>query len=252
MSKRNSAGDVISNKIAVNFAAKEPQLLASLFGGGAPQATESHDEKPSDQNLHVDFKGGDGEDERFGVGAIVPKEVQDGSFTNRIPSSMEKLLENIVGKKAAKEHLASKHKSNTISKPQKPSKPAPTKEESDEEEGRASAFKSRRQRRAKQVPDKQEENTDDEDEESRSSTLASKKQKTAGTHSVVADEVEAVTSGLEEVDSDGLKLMNVSHPEQPRTSLTRKIKPKGYLDEILDERAKKKKKKKGNTAKAEY
>lgn len=62
MSKKNNDGDVLSNKIAVNFAAKESQLLASLFGGSA--VAESHDTKPAnDQDQHADLKFTQGDDE---------------------------------------------------------------------------------------------------------------------------------------------------------------------------------------------
>lgn len=182
------------------------------------------------------FNDSSNDGHRFGLGAIVPKEVRDGSFTNRLPTSHEKLLENLIGKKAAKAHLAAKQKHTAPSKPQKPAKPVETKDESDEEEGRAAAFQSKRQRRTRPVPTKSD--SSDEDEESRTSNLASKKQKTTS-------DAPSVTNG-DVTMGDAPDREDVDEPKKVApTSRSQKAKPKSYLDEILGEKSKKKKKKKG-------
>ena len=149
------------------------------------------------------------------------------------------MLENLIGKKAAKAHLASKQKHAATVKPQKPVKPAPAKEDSDEEEGRASTFKSKRQRRTKPISANQEE-SDDEDEESRTLNIRSKKLKTTDQPPDTVQEDVTMIKGLDdELDEENLdnKKENTPLSRPPRA------KPKSYLDEILGEKAKKKKKK---------
>ena len=174
---------------------------------------------------------------RFGLGAMVPKEVQDGTFTKRIPTSHERLLENLIGKKAAKAHLAAKSKHTATTKPQKPVKSAQPKEESDEEEeGRAATFKSKRQKRSKPTPAPQLD-SDDEDEESRAAKAAAREQRTSKEVPEIADEDVTTENGPADEDVDGTA-------KSPSTSQPVKAKPKSYLDELLGEKSKKKKKKK--------
>ncbi|KAK7191530.1 hypothetical protein DPSP01_011047 [Paraphaeosphaeria sporulosa] len=239
MSKRNSEGEVLSNKLAVGLARFQQQQFAALFGDSAPAVAESHDQKAIEQASTADLKG-DGDDESFGLGAIIPKDVQDGSFTSRIPTSHERLLENLIGKKAAKAHMAAKQKHAATVKPQKPEKPTLAKDESDEEEGRAASFRSRRQRHTVPPVAKQED-SDDEDEESRALSLRSKKLKTDGQSRDLGGKVDAMANGpeneLAEEKAEGIK----NHTPVSRPP---KAKPKSYLDEILGEKAKKKNKKK--------
>lgn len=61
MSKRNSEGEVLSNKIAVGLAQFQQRQFAALFGDSTPPAAESH-ESPAEQASIADLKG-DGEDE---------------------------------------------------------------------------------------------------------------------------------------------------------------------------------------------
>jgi len=177
---------------------------------------------------------------RYGVGASIPKEIEDGSFTRRVPTSNDKLLELLKGKKAAKAHLAAKQDIKTKSQQLKSAKPTPIlKDESDEEEGRASAFNLRRQRPKKPVPITKGDDTDEE--EGRSSTVTSKKRKTTNSEQSKLDEgAEKANIGLgpqvEGSDGDTTKT-----PSKP---LVQRSKPKSYLDEILAERSNKKKKKK--------
>ena len=62
MSKRNSEGDVLFNRIAV-ARAKQQATLASLLGLSA--TTESHDETQITETDNADLKGGDGDDEQY-------------------------------------------------------------------------------------------------------------------------------------------------------------------------------------------
>ena len=64
MSKRNSEGEVLSNKIAVGLARFQQQQFGALFGDSAPapQVAESHDTEPLEQASTAGFKG-DGDDE---------------------------------------------------------------------------------------------------------------------------------------------------------------------------------------------
>ncbi|KAJ4350530.1 uncharacterized protein N0V89_009151 [Didymosphaeria variabile] len=238
MSKRNNEGEVLSNKIAVGLAKFQQEHFASLFGSSASAVPESHDDKHVEQASIADLRG-DGDDEGFGLGAIVPKDVQDGSFTNRIPTSHEKLLENLIGKKAAKAHLAAKQKHAAPVKPPKPVKPDPTKVESDEEEGRASSFRSKRQRQAKPLSAKQEE-SDDEDEESRALSVRSKKLKiNEQPQDIVEKDVTKVNGPDDELAEENFE----NNKKDVPLSRPPKAKPKSYLDEILGEKAKKKRKK---------
>lgn len=177
---------------------------------------------------------------RFGLGAIVPKDVQYGTFTNRVPTSHEKLLENLIGKKAAKAHLATKQKHAAPVKPQKPVKPMSTKEESDEEEGRASTFKSKRRRRAQPNLVKHNESGDEDDESKPSSVERSQPQVTEQSTNPVERDVSLAHGPADQSDEATL----AEDQKRPPVSQPAKVKPTSYLDELLGEKAKKKKKKK--------
>lgn len=166
--------------------------------------------------------------------------MQDGSFANRIPTSHERLLENLIGKKAAKAHLASRHKLAATAKPQKPVAPAPTKEESDEEEGRAASFKSKRQKRTVKPVPKQDE-SDDEDEESRAISVRLK-EVGPGEQSTLSGAMEETMAS--EPENELVKFQAAVVPKNTSASRPVKAKPKSYLDEILGEKANKKSKKK--------
>lgn len=166
----------------------------------------------------------------------MPKEVQDGSFTNRIPTSHERLLENLIGKKAARAHIAGKQKYTAVTKPQKPAEPIESKDESDEEEGRSAAFRSKRQRRANPVSTRND--LSDEGEETRASNIVVKKLKvTRAVSTTVNDEDMTVANVQNEGETEeSAEATSDARPSRP--------KPKSYLDEILGERSRKKNKKK--------
>src|SRR4051812_10977417 len=88
---------------------------------------------------------------RPGVGAATPEDLTDRLINRSKISSNNKLLE-ILGKKAANAHLASKQAPKPHTQPPKPAPKPPAKtrpaeeSENDEEEGRSSAFRSKKQK----------------------------------------------------------------------------------------------------------
>jgi hypothetical protein len=166
---------------------------------------------------------------RLGVGGILPKDVADGTFTRRTIGTNDKLLEQLIGKKKAKAHIAAKqHAERLGAQPQpKQGRQVAKKEESeDEEEGRAATFKSKRRRVAKPKPDPV--SADDGDEEAKLL--------------VAAEEEEQKETPTPQEDDD----LSDSGPTaaKPRSKNNRgRAKPTSYLDELLAERSKKKNKK---------
>ncbi|KAF2473118.1 uncharacterized protein BDR25DRAFT_312250 [Lindgomyces ingoldianus] len=169
MVKRNSDGDVLLSRLSIGLA-KSQRLLASLPLGSGLQS-EGHLEERELDDIADDIQG----PEQTGLGAAVPAHIQDGSFTRRPPTSDHRLLEQLIGKGAAKAHVASKQAPRDKSRPQKLSKqsPAVKHEQSEEEgEGRASAFRSKRQKPSK-APTKSPGETPEEDGHAKVKTSAS-------------------------------------------------------------------------------
>lgn len=188
------------------------------------------DDEVDDEKLRVQQEREEMEDkmsayEQLGVGNEVPKEILDGSFTKRSTISDDKLLQQLIGHKAAKAHLAAKQasksglQSSTVAKPSKPTK----KEESeDEDEGRTAMFKSKRQRI---IPNISPADSGPNDRETRS-------------NDDTQDIAKAPPKDIEQDPED-----NDSEPKAPvKKSRPGKKKPISYLDQILAERSKKKKK----------
>ncbi|KAI4693409.1 uncharacterized protein J4E88_001780 [Alternaria novae-zelandiae] len=240
MSKRDNEGDVIANRISL-LEAKGQKLLASLYGSRPDWGTADGDAKTQVEDDDQDLKQNYAHD-RIGVGGIVPKDIEDGSFTSRIRTSDDKLLQQLIGKKKAKAHITAKQEAarpNAASKAQHYKKLAAKKEESDDdEEGRAATFKSKRQKKkVKQeakLPD-----SDDEDEEARAKRLEGGTVKVEEEISEeVATEAQADAKPIKkEEEEDEEAETTQSAPKKART------KPKSFLDEILAERSKKKSKK---------
>jgi len=166
---------------------------------------------------------------------VLPKDIEDGSFTRRIPTSDDKLLQQLIGKKKAKAHIAAKQEAarpNASTKVQQYVKQsAAKKDESDEEEGRAATFKSKRQKKKeKQTPRKVD--SDDEDEESRAKRLAATAKN--------GDAIKEVIITDTQVDDELTQSNDYEAEVTPSASKRTKAKPKSFLDEILAERSKKK------------
>jgi hypothetical protein len=180
---------------------------------------------------------------RLGVGGILPKDVADGSFTKRNITSSDKLLEQLIGKKKAKAHLAAKQQAERLGAQPQPKhgrRDVPKKEESDdEEEGRAATFKSKRRKvvKPKQTPVSDEEDRAEEDVPETTApngpsedTAQQEQPKNAPTpeHDDEADEPALAVKKPKSMPSRG------------------RAKPTSYLDELLAERSKKKKNKTKN------
>ena len=252
MSKRNSDGDVIANRLSL-VEAKGQRLLATLFGSRPESTATSNGAKSldADDDLKEDF----GHDRyahrnlsncfvsthhyRLGVGAIAPKDAEEGSFTRRNPAPNDKLLEQLLGKKKAKAHLtAQREAARPNAKAQRPgrAKRVEKEESEDEEEGRAAAFKSKRRKAINPEPKGVERESDDEDEESRT-----KPPYTNGRHRDANNKPTAVNEAKDERSEidEAFRTPKVSK-SGPRKS---KGKPTSFLDEILADRSKKKSKK---------
>lgn len=169
-------------------------------------------------------------DSRFGVGFAVPKDFEDGSFANKVPTSDDKLLKQLLGEKAAKAHLDARKAKAIFAKPPnqtlgKPHLPQRKDESEDEEEGRASAFKSKKQKTKKKPAKKSR------DHESESDGSAAQ-------DAPIKDDLAKNTSAQMSDDHDDEETKTeTSKSKQPPS------KPVGFLDQILAERSKKKKKK---------
>ncbi|KAG9192967.1 hypothetical protein G6011_11701 [Alternaria panax] len=248
MSKRNNDGDVIANRISL-LEAKGQKLLASLYGSRPDWDTTINDATKSqdgddDQDLRQNYAH-----DRIGLGGILPKDVEDGSFTSRTRTSDDKLLQQLIGKKKAKAHIAAKQEAarpNAAAKAQQYKKAAAAqkKEESDdEEEGRAATFKSKR-RRNEEKREVRKVDSDDEDEEMRARRLGGgvangsvvKVEEGMEKEGTVADAQKEVELAKKEEDDEEAQVTQPA-PKKART------KPKSFLDEILAERSKKKSKK---------
>ena len=176
---------------------------------------------------------------RLGIGAPLPKDVADGSFKRRELSSNDKLLKQLLGKKAAKAAKVAKvHPTTNSSKTpgpsqdlgSKPVKPPIRQEESEDEEGRTSTFKSKRMKQ-KNISGSYSQNV-----QSPLETISKKRGRLDmnGNDSDNNDGGDAIKG---EVSSRQLK-PTVAGPENKVLS-----KSTNYLDQVLAERSKKKKKK---------
>jgi len=157
------------------------------------------------------------------VGAKVPEDELDAfGLKRKSTSSVDKLLEQLLGKKAAKGHQASKARVQKETPRQDIKDPAHDAVSEDEEEGRASMIKSKasRKRKRKPVEEPQSEETAVDEEPA---------------HDVEADTVLPTSKAVKD-DSD--------EPEQSNRSAQSKRRGMSYMDQLLEEKARKKKKKK--------
>jgi hypothetical protein len=170
---------------------------------------------------------------RLGVGGIRPKDLEDGSFTRRTLTSDNKLLTQMIGAKKAKVHLASKQQMTRLgAQPQpKHGRPVAAKKEDseDEEEGRAATFKSKRRKTAKPKPAPA---TEDDSEDQQALPVQ------ARDHGDEIEQAKGDVAAEEPEEEDQPAPKSKSIPSRG------KAKPKSYLDELLAERSKKKKKSK--------
>jgi hypothetical protein len=151
----------------------------------------------------------------------------EGAFKRRNPGANDKLLDSLLGKKAANAHRkAQALAKSATAQPQTAAKPAvketakrPAQDsDSDDEGGRAAAFKSKRPRPSKPQP------------------KVSEKPIENGTHARVADE--EVKSNVTEPSPEPLQETSTASKTGGRK------RPASYLDELLGQKANKKNKKK--------
>ncbi|KAF2016273.1 hypothetical protein BU24DRAFT_462446 [Aaosphaeria arxii CBS 175.79] len=216
MSKRNNEGDVLFNKVNLALAKHQKSLAAML--GSMPE--EPNVEKLKAEEERAELEDRESGFEQLGVGGKIPKDVADGSFTRRTLTSNDKLLQQLMGKRAAKAHIAAKQAPKTNLNAQKnPARYLKKEDSEDEDEGRAAHFKSKR---SKTIPVSSE--TPDANELSEGVTSPA--------NQTVAQQDDRATS---DDDVEALKPKPKS-----RKAVSR---PGSYLDEILNQRSKKKNKK---------
>ncbi|GAB7339601.1 hypothetical protein MBLNU457_6199t1 [Dothideomycetes sp. NU457] len=220
MSKQQqNEADVIFNR--ANLALARSQRLIQSWLGPAPTSSEA--EKTEEELEKEDRELFKPEPETLGVGAKVPEDELDAfGLKRKSTTSGDKLLEQLLGKKAAHGHRASKARVQR-DVPQQNNK-APTQDavSEDEEEGRASMIKSKasRKRERKPVNEPQpEENTANE---------------------------ESARDFEPDIEPPATKMVKEDSDEAEQSSRSAKSKRKGmsYMDQLLEEKARKKKKKK--------
>ncbi|KAH6616316.1 hypothetical protein C7974DRAFT_416462 [Boeremia exigua] len=232
MAKKANFDDVLGNKFSL-MNAKSSSLLSSWMGAEPTPTPASHVSEPQDDD--ADLKQSDFGHDRLGVGSAIPKDIADGSFTRRAPTTNDKLLEQLIGKKRAKAHLAAKQEAERASARQQPAwqqKKEETKpeESEDEEEGRAALIASKRQRGSVAKPKPKLTSVEAE----KLTSFEAEKSKSAETEKPDSIDVQESPAPKEESDDD------VELKPKKRVKKSR-AKPTSYLDELLAERSKKKK-----------
>lgn len=163
--------------------------------------------------------------------------MQNGSFTRRTITSDDKLLQQLLGKKAAKAHIAARQAPKDNSNTQKPGptpKNAKPEQSEDEDEGRAATFKSKRRKTAHTTQ------IGNSDEHSKDTERRSEPEGGSKTDD------EAIPSNAKKQPPKE----DHGDAEDASSQSRREPKPASYLDEILAERSKRKKKKTKNKANA--
>ncbi|KAJ4363268.1 hypothetical protein N0V95_001171 [Ascochyta clinopodiicola] len=231
MAKKDIQDDVLGNKFSL-MNAKSSKLLSSWMGPEPEPAALSTDVSNNKKDEDADLKQADYGHDRLGVGSAIPKDIADGSFTRRAPTSNDKLLEQLIGKKRAKAHLAAKQEAERASARQQPTwqqkkEEKKIEESEDEEEGRAALLASKRQKTQPQQ---------------KKPVLAVPKEVevTGGLDGELKEDAVAVTQDEQQApkkeDSDD----DIDLKPKKRVKKSR-AKPTSYLDELLAERSKKKK-----------
>jgi hypothetical protein len=158
-------------------------------------------------------------------------------------TSSDKLLEQLIGKKRAKAHIAAKEQAERLgaqTQPKHGRRDVPKKEESDdEEEGRAATFKSKRRKVVKPKPAPVSDEEDRAEEDAPGTTVLS------GPSEDTEQQEEPKEVPSPEDDDEA----NEAAPavKRPKSMPSRaRAKPTSYLDELLAERSKKKKNKAKN------
>ncbi|KAF2268114.1 hypothetical protein CC78DRAFT_530492 [Lojkania enalia] len=227
MSKRNSESDVLVNRLNVGLA-KHQKLLASWLGPKSKAELEI--EKSNEEQEQKDFQEEGIDSHLVGVGGQMLKEIEDGTFKRRTQTSQDKLLQQLLGAKAAKAHKAAKQAPKEHIKPQKLNHSTTSKaDDSDDEGGRAATFISKRRKTSKIPPIQHPE------------PFMDKFRVTDAQLPLRPTSNETISD-----DSTEVEKLKAETDDPEDTSINYRPKPKlgNYLDEILAERAQKMKKKK--------
>jgi hypothetical protein len=222
-----SQADIIFNRTNVALA-RSQRLIQSWL---PPKPEAENQDTPANQDDDDDFRG---DSEIGGIGSTVQKDdsgLPEGAFKRRNPGANDKLLDSLLGKKAANAHRkAQALAKSATAQPQTAPKPVaketskrPAQDsDSDDEGGRAAAFKSKRPRPSKPQPKVSEEPTD------------------IDTDARQADE---------EVKANATEPSPEPNEETSTASKTGgRKRPASYLDELLGQKANKKNKKKKKAA----
>ena len=225
MAGSTSEADVILNRINVSLARSQ-----RLINSWLPPKAESQDVEENEDE--EDFKsmteiGGLGSKTAYAGDESLP----DGAFQRKKLSSNDKLLEQLLGKKAAQARKKSQDagKSMSTSKHAAPkqltTRPKASREvesEDEDEGGRSAAFKSR-QRNKPSNPRTADPQADDDQIDV-----------------LIEDQSVTATVGTDDGGSFNAKSVNIFNTEQEPA----KRKTTSYLDELLAQKANKKSKKK--------
>ncbi|KAF2026148.1 hypothetical protein EK21DRAFT_92593 [Setomelanomma holmii] len=238
MSKRSSDGDVLTNRVNMALANSQRRLAAMLGPQDESHATTTASRQDDeDEDLRKEYA----DPEQLGVGGMRPKDVADGSFTKRTITSSDKLLEQLIGKKKAKAHLAAKQNATRLcAKPQAQGHDrshAMKDESEDEDEGRTAAFKSKKRRTEKTKPVIVKEVERDGDEDVQAQTIEHQN----NVDSIPHDETEQTKKVAENTDVFATAAAPKPIPSRGKPKAT------SFLDEILAEQSKKKKNKKNKS-----
>jgi hypothetical protein len=219
-----SQADIIFNRTNVALA-RSQRLIASWL---PPKAqAEDQDTTKSLADEDDDFRG---DSEIGGIGSLAQRDdsgLPEGAFKRRNPGANDKLLDSLLGKKAANAHrkaqaLAKSEATQPLGAPKpavKETAKRPAQDsDSDDEGGRAAAFKSKRPRPSKPLP------------------------------KISDDIAETDTNAPVAGDDAGVKTTDTSpEPAQETNTASKtggKKRPASYLDELLGQKANKKNKKK--------
>jgi len=225
-----SQADIIFNRTNVALA-RSQRLIASWLPPKPESENQESTQAAADED--EDFRG---DSEIGGIGSRAQKDdsgLPEGAFKRRNPGANDKLLDSLLGKKAANAHRkAQALAKSATAQPQDAPKPAvkekskrPAEDsDSEDEGGRAAAFKSKRAKPSKPQPKVQEDDAED------------------GAH-VDTDMPEAIVKAK----ATELTLQPPQGTKSPAKSNGRK-RPASYLDELLGQKANKKNKKKNKSA----
>jgi len=221
-----SQADIIFNR--TNVALARSQRLIQSWLPPKPQAEDQNStDSLANQDEDDDFRG---DSEIGGIGSAAQKDdsgLPEGAFKRRNPGANDKLLDSLLGKKAANAHrkaqaLAKSATAQPLSAPKpvakETSKRPAQDSDSDDEGGRAAAFKSKRSKPSKPQPKMSEEAAEDD----------------ADAHAA-DDEIAVNETGP-----------SFEPPQEASTASKTggRKRPASYLDELLGQKANKKNKKK--------